>query len=171
MSKPQPASTQLESWMRMLGSKDGLVRQKARKSLVAVGKPAVSALIKALQDSKVNQVRWEAAKALGALGDPRSIPALVEALEDRDSDVAWLAAEALIKFKKAAWPPLLQRLIKKGADSDAVRQGAHHIFRKQQEAGVKDVLAPLVKALGANKDPESIPLAAYDILRGKKGKA
>jgi HEAT repeat protein len=117
MSKQPSSAKSLKSLMDMLASKDGMIRQKARKSLVAVGKPAVSSLTKALQDSKSGHVRWESAKALGAISDTRSIPVLVKALEDNDRDVAWLAAEALEEFQKAAWPPLLRPLIKRGAES------------------------------------------------------
>jgi HEAT repeat protein len=77
MSKPQPARTKLETSMDLLGSKDGMIRQRSRESLVALGKPAVPRLMEAVQNSERVQVRWEAAKALVAIGDTRSItPAL-----------------------------------------------------------------------------------------------
>jgi HEAT repeat protein len=97
--------------MDMLAGKDAATRLKARKALVALGKPAVSSLTQALQNSRLDHLRWEAAKTLGAIGDTRAIPSLVKALEDGDRDVAWVAAEALKKFKKADWPPLLRALI------------------------------------------------------------
>jgi len=53
----------------LLASEDGMIRQKARKTLVALGKPAVPSLVQALQSSRVDQARWEAAKALAAIGD------------------------------------------------------------------------------------------------------
>ena len=173
MSEQQRIGTNLESWMKMLASKDGMIRQKARKSLVALGKPAVSSLAQALQDSKSDQIRWETAKALGAIGDTRSIPPLVKALEDTDLDVAWLAAEALKKFKKAAWPSLLRALIKVRQDSSAsvsLRHGAHHVLRKQKENGFNDLLASLTKALESNTASESTPVAAYDILKRMRAK-
>lgn len=98
MGKQKMTGTNIESLMEMLANKDGLIRKKARKSLVAIGKPAVSELTRALQNSKLDQLRWEAAKTLDAIGDIRAIPSLVKALEDNDQDVAWLAAEALKKF-------------------------------------------------------------------------
>jgi HEAT repeat protein len=107
MSKRKITGTNIESLMDMLANNDGMIRQKARKSSVALGKPAVSSLIKALQNSTSDQVRWEAAKALGAIGDTRLISPLLKALADSDSDVAWLAAVALSKFKKTAWPPFI----------------------------------------------------------------
>ena len=165
MSKAQSTGTDVEALVGMLASRNGLTRQKARKSLVAMGTPAVPCLAHALQQSSSKHVRWEAAKALGAISNASTIPVLVEALEDSDADVAWLAAEALRKFRKAAWPALLQRLLKKGAVSEALIQGAHHVFGKQKEDGFNDVQEALVKALGSSEGSEAIPLAAYDFIR------
>jgi HEAT repeat protein len=111
MNKQKSTDTNLESLMDLLASKNGATRLKARKSLVALGKPAVPSLNRTLQNSKEDHVRWEAAKTLGAIGDIRAIPSLVKALEDNNSDVTWLVAEALRKFKKIAWPPLLRALM------------------------------------------------------------
>jgi roadblock/LC7 domain-containing protein len=171
MSKTKITSKNIESLMDMLTSKDGMVRQKARKSLVALGKPAVSSLIKALQNSTSDQVRWEAAKALGAIGDTRSISPLVKALADSDSDVAWLAAEALSKFKKTAWPPLLRALIKNGPNYDLLRLGAHHVMVNQKEVGFNDLLANLMKALEPGAVSESAIVAAFEILERMKAKS
>lgn len=159
-----------ESLVDMLASKDGMIRQKARKALVDWGKPAVSPLTQALKHSRLNQVRWEAAKALGAISDTRAVPTLVKALEDTNPDVAWLAAEALMKFRKAAWLPLFQMLIKRGADSSVLRQGAHHVLWKQKEDGFNDVLATLTKALEPSGALESMRAAAQDILNRMKVK-
>jgi len=165
MSKKKPTGTSLDSLMDMLADKDGMVRQGARESLVALGRPAVSSLIRALRHSESDQVRWEAAKALGAINDARSIPTLVEALSDSNSDVAWLAAEALIKFKKAAWLALFEMLIKSGSDSPILRQGAHHVLWKQKADGFNDLLKTLIEALDSSTDPESATVAAYEILK------
>jgi HEAT repeat protein len=157
--------------MDRLASKDGMIRQKARESLVALGKPSVSSLIQALQNSPSDQVRWEAAKALGAIGDTRSIPSLVKALEDSNFDVAWLAAEALSTFKKTAWPPLLRALTKDGSHSVLLRQGIHHVLVNQKEDGFNDLLATLIKALEPSAVTESAIVAAYEIRKRMKAKA
>lgn len=154
--------------MDMLGSKDGTIHQNAREALVALGKPAVSSLIQALQNSRLDQVRWEAAKALGGIG---SIPPLVKALEDGYSDVAWLAAEALIPYKKAAWPTLLEALIKSVSNSAVFRQGAHYVLVNQKEDGCNDLLATLLKALESSSASESSTVAAHDILKKMNAKA
>jgi hypothetical protein len=171
MSRQKLTGRNLGSLMVVLASKDGATRQRARKTLVALGKPAVSPLTQALQNSEVDHVRWEAVKTLGAIGDSRAIPSLVKALEDSDPDVAWLAAEALRKFKKAAWPALLRVLIKRGADSALLRQGAHHVLRNQREVGFNDLLATLRKALESGSVPVSTTVAAYDILKRMKARS
>jgi hypothetical protein len=170
MIKQKWIDTNLTSLMDTLASKDGATRQKARKSLVALGKPAVFSLTRALQNSKVDHIRWEAVKTLDAIGDIRAIPQLVNALEDTDPDVAWLSAEALRKFKMVAWAPLLRALIKRGLDSALLRQGAHHVLKNQREDGFNDLLATLTKALESNTAEESTPLAASKILKRMKAK-
>jgi len=168
MNKQDLTGMDLTSLMELLASEDGMIRQKARKSLVVLGKPAVPFLVQALQNSRVDQVRWEAAKALAAIGDTcdtRSIPSLVKALEDRDFGVTWFAAEALKKFNKAAWHPLLSKLIKDGLESILLRQGALHVLRHQKEDGYNDLLATLIKALANDTVPESAIVAAYEILK------
>jgi hypothetical protein len=172
-SKQKLTRTNLESLMKMLASKNGVARQKARKLLVDFGKPAVPSLTKALQNSKLYQVRWEAAKALGAIGDIKAIPSLVKALEDKFPDVAWLAAEALRKLKKAAWPVLLRTLIKRGSHSILLRRGAHHVLKNQKENGFNDLLKTLTKALELESltVQESTTMAAYIILKRMKAKS
>jgi HEAT repeat protein len=171
MIKQSWIDTDIPSLMGRLAGKDGATRQKARKSLVALGKPAVLSLIQALQNSKVDHVRWEAVKTLNAIGDTRAIPPLVGSLEDSNIDVAWLAGEGLSKFKKVAWLPLLRALIKRGSDSAALRQGAHHVLKDQKEDGFNDLLEALSKALVSNSGEEWTPVAASEILRRMKAPA
>jgi HEAT repeat protein len=171
MNEQKRAGTNLESLMDMLENKDGVIRQKAREALVELGKPAVSSLIQALQNSRQDQVRWEAAKALGGINDTRSVPSLVQALEDNNSDVAWVAADALKTFRKAAWPPLLQALIKGKSESVALRKGAHHVLVDQKEDGFNDLLATLLQALESSSAPELSAVAANEILKRMNAKA
>ncbi len=170
MSKQKLIGINLGSLMNLLASENGATRMKARKSLVALGKPAVPSLTRTLQNSKEDHVRWEAAKTLGAIGDVRSIPALVSALEDSDQGVVWLAAEALGKFKKIAWPPLLRALVKSEKDSVSLRLGAHHVLRKQKEDGFNDLLSTLRTALESSTASESTPFAASNLLKRMKTK-
>jgi HEAT repeat protein len=172
MNKQKWTGTNLESLMDLLASKNVATRLKARKSLVALGKPAVPSLNRTLQNSKEDHLRWEAAKTLGIIGDIRSIPVLVTALEDSNPDVAWLAADALRKFKKAAWPQLLNALSKRTrSNSFLLRQGAHHVLRNQKEDGFNDLLAILIKTLESNSLPISTLAAAYNLRKRLKEKS
>jgi len=165
MDTQQPIDADLKSLMKMLESKDGMIRQKARLALVEMGDPAVIPLSEALMHSKLDQTRWGAAKALGVIVDPRSIPALVNALDDTDSDVAWLAGLALKKFEKAAWKILLQKLIESGVDSVRLRNGTRHVFSGQKEEGFNDLLEELMTALEDTSLPEASAIVATEILK------
>ncbi len=171
LNKQNLTSTNIESMIDMLANKNGLIRQKARKLLVALGKPAVPSLTSILLNSKLVHLRWEAAKALGSIDDTRAISSLVKALEDKDQDVRWLAAVALSKFKKAAWRQLLNALIKSKPDSVLLRQGAHHILLDQKEVGFNKLLTALSKSLESGSDPETTAISAFNILKQLKAKS
>ncbi len=167
--KRKYTEAEIASFMQLLLDRDGATRETARKSLVAVGKPAVHYLSQALQESGSDQFRWEAAKTLGQIGDSGGIPVLVSALEDRNHDVAWYAAEALKKFRKIAWLPLLHALVNKGSESVRLRQGVQHVLRGQNEAGFGDLLQSLMNALQSGSVHESSAAAANGILKRMKG--
>jgi HEAT repeat protein len=168
MYEQKQSGISAQSLVKLLENEDGKVRTKARKSLVTIGKQAISPLSLVLENSKIYKARWEAAKALGEIGDLKSIPTLVKALEDPESDVAWLAAKALEKFRKAAWPELLRALVERGADSTLLQHGAHHILRKQKMEDYNDLLEILRTSLETGSAPESISPAAYNILERMK---
>ncbi|MEM4359193.1 MAG: HEAT repeat domain-containing protein, partial [Candidatus Bilamarchaeaceae archaeon] len=60
--------------------------------VVAIGEPAVPALIDALKD-KNEDVRYGAAIALGKIGDARAVPALIDSLNDK----GWIVREGAAK--------------------------------------------------------------------------
>ena len=66
-SKNAPAG--IPELIAALASSSPVARKKAREGLVALGRPAVPALIQLLSHRQPH-VRWEAAKALGAVADP-----------------------------------------------------------------------------------------------------
>jgi hypothetical protein len=74
------------------------------------------------------------------------------------------------KFKKVAWLQLLRALIKSKPDSVSLRQGAHHVLRKQKEDGFNDLLATLRTALESSTASESTPFAASNLLKRMKTK-
>jgi HEAT repeat protein len=170
MNKRKTIVPGFDSLLEMLASRDGQMRQKARKSLVRLGKPVVNPLIKALKKSNQIQIRWEVVKVLGDIGDVECIPQLVKALEDGDTDVSWLAAEELSRFKKEAWYLILNALINDKSYGEALRSGAHHVFFKQKSKGYNDLLEKLNKALEPDSIRKPTKVVAHAILKRMKTK-
>jgi HEAT repeat protein len=175
MSKPADATSErnlsnnpdtdragIDTLIGKLRSHDGLVRQQARNSLVAMGSKPVASLVQLLADPK-DQVRWEAAKALSEIGDPSAASALVMALEDKSFGVRWLAAEALIGLEKDALRPLLEAL-EEDAGSIRRRHGAHHVLSILAEQGLRDQVAPVLAALEGMEPETDVLLAVRKVL-------
>ena len=161
-SHADPAT--ISSLIADLASHDELIRVRARQSLVAIGRPALTSLLEALADHN-KWVRWEAAKALGQIGDPAVAPALVKVLEDDIFDVRWLAAEGLIAVGHEALVPLLQALVE-GSDSEWLREGAHHVLHDlaKGDLQVQEVIQPILATLGDIDAPVEVPQAALTAL-------
>jgi HEAT repeat protein len=66
----------------------------AGDALVAIGSPAVPALLEVLQ-AGVHPARLEAVRALARIGDERAIPALFTALDDSSALIEYWANEGL----------------------------------------------------------------------------
>jgi HEAT repeat protein len=153
----------IKSLVADLDNKDGIVRVRARKSLVAIGGQAVKPLVKALA-SKREWVRWEAAKALGQIIDPMAVQALVKALEDKMFDVRWLAAEGLISMGREALVSLLETLVEH-PDSFWIREGVHHVLHDINKGALKEKLHPVLAALESFEPTVEVPLAAKAALQ------
>ncbi len=151
---------EIDELVRDLGSADGMVRQRARETLVDLASPAVTSLVRLLKDPR-NQVRWEAARALGDIADPAAAEALVTVLGDRVFDVRWLAAKGLIAIGRDSAVPLLHGLIVTSG-SKLSREGAHHVIhdllRHDEELG--EALGPVLVALEDAESSVEAPLAA-----------
>ena len=150
-------NTAVEALVDVLSSRDGFLRQSVRKSLVAIGEPAVGFLIQALS-SKDRNVRWEAAKALEEIGDPEAARALVDRLRHDHFGVRWIAAEALIKFGKRGLEPLLSELLR-DPHTGFLKDGAHHVLYtlSQKDHSLHDLLMPIVSSLGAVNTVDMTP--------------
>ena len=150
-----------------LRSKDGIRRERARKSLVRLGKSAVPTLIGLLSD-KNEHMRWEACKALGSIKDPEAAGSLVGALSDRGMEIRWLAAEGLIDLGRSSVIPLLDAL-ELQFDSLFLRQGAHHVLHALQRQRLLDesTLAVLdsLRSLGPRMAVALAAKKALDSLR------
>lgn len=149
---------ELTALVNSLASKDGMIRQHAREQLARIGKPAVEALIGALDDHR-ERVRWEAAKSLMTIADSRAASALVKHLQDDDFDVRWLAAQALIALQEESLPALLNEL-QLHADRIRLREGAHHVLAKLRNGQVTMIIKPVLDALNRLESELTVPVAA-----------
>ncbi len=153
----------IDSLIADLGSQNGLVRVRARKSIIAIGGQAVEPLSQSLT-SKRRWVRWEAAKTLGQIGNAKATAALITALEDKLFDVRWLAAEGLITIGFEALVPLLTAL-KKHPESRWLQEGVHHVLHDIDGRELKRILRPVIVALESFEPSVEVPLAIELVLK------
>jgi HEAT repeat protein len=137
----------LEELKTQLGAEDAPTRQRAREALVAIGEPAVPALVELL-GSPSARLRWEAAKAFTELPEPASIPGLVLLLADRQSEIGWLAAVGLINLGNRSVPFVLQAL-NEHAESKRFRSASHHVLHdlSARSSVMRDILRPVLDVL------------------------
>ncbi|MFH0915573.1 MAG: HEAT repeat domain-containing protein [bacterium] len=154
----------LPSLIESLSDRNGLVRDRARHTLVLIGSPAVPALLELLKNP-TKRPRWEAAKALGAIAEPSSIPALVELLSDRESEIRWLGAVGLTRVGPRAIPQVLRALIEKPESID-IRRGARHYFHDigRENPVVQEIVAPVLDVLGDVDPVSALPPKAQQAL-------
>jgi len=149
--------------VKEFASSSAIDREIAREALVAIGKPAVQALVEALSNPD-DQVRWEAAKALNCIADPAAVPALVTALGDERAGVRWLAAEVLIALGHASLEPVLKALTDP-ANVSWLREGAHHVLHELTRRESAERLRPVLEALEDFEPGLTAPLAALRALQ------
>jgi HEAT repeat protein len=146
-----------------LQKKNGVERERARKELVKIGKPAVGPLVKLL-NHKSQHLRWEACKALGSIRDPSSAASLVEALCDDSIEIQWLAAEALTSLGTKSLVPLLGALETR-FDSVLLRQGARRVLNALRREGLLNGKTQAVLTSMRSLFPQvPLGLAAYEAL-------
>ncbi len=159
----------IQSLIQSLSSSDGWARQRARRTLVQIGKPAVEALTEALADPH-DQVRWESAQALSEMCDPRAAPSLVQTLEDGNSSVRWIAANALIALGSRGLPPLLKALMQR-SESRNLRDGARHVLHALSGGDLPAILAPVLAALDGPAPIFEVPHKAHTALHALRGES
>lgn len=96
-------------WVSLLADPDAPGHKEAVDVLVEIGRPAVPALIEALEGDSWLQA-FRACEALAAIGDRRAVGALKRALEHPNSNVRWAAAEALGQLQSRLARGRLQRV-------------------------------------------------------------
>ena len=116
-----PTDPRIPPLLSDLAGGNPVVRERARETLVAIGKPVVPALIQMLSYRRP-LARWEAAKALCGIADPLAATALVNALDDEDDEVRWVAAEGVAALGGYGLAALLAELLER-ARSSWFRQG------------------------------------------------
>lgn len=85
---PDPAA--IPDLVTALHLEDPMLRRLAAEALVAIGEPAVPALIETLAGGQ-DLARIEAARGLAMSDDPRAVPALFEALDDPSALIEYWA--------------------------------------------------------------------------------
>ena len=129
--------------------------EKARDTLLRIGKPAVPALIKILKMNRENHgVRWCAAELLGLIKDERAIPALAKIMHERTDALRLKSVFALGQIGK----PAAKILIKESQRTD--RSGQRFLISALGKSEDKAAVKPLVIILLSNSLPEC-RLAAY----------
>lgn len=154
---------EIESLLNRFASDDGRDRERARRELVRMGEQAVPALLYAARTGSW-QVRYEATKALAEIDSASTIAPLVAALHAGEG-IRWIAAERLAHLGRPAVEAILRELISH-ANSVGLCQGAHHALHDLDDAGLKELVAPVVTALGELDRVEAAPVAAYAALEG-----
>lgn len=94
------AESAVNSLLIALRFDDMYLRVAVTGTLIAIGRPAVAGLVRALFDNNA-AVRRAAAKALGKIGDRDTIKPLTVALKDGDAGVRKFAEEAINRLQTA----------------------------------------------------------------------
>ncbi|HEY6906553.1 MAG TPA: HEAT repeat domain-containing protein, partial [Ignavibacteriaceae bacterium] len=153
----------IEELVKDLANPDGIVRQKARYTLVKMGDPVLDHLIE-LQGSVKHLARWEAVKAISEIGSRHSIPLLIKALDDDEFDVRWLAAEGLIEIGYSSVYPLLKSFIS-NKDSIHMKEGVHHVLKGLEIRGLYEDKYGIIQALESFTAPIKLQLKVINLLK------
>ncbi len=154
-----------------LASEDGVVRERARKALIAEGGyEIVHAQIGELTDPR-RQVRWEAVMVLSGIADPVSALPLVHAMEDQDSDIAWIAAEGVAKLSDSGLAAVLSRLTNGSSSTQFCRLALHSLKLLRATCKNAEELDAVMHALDSLEPTLAAPVAAYEALQKLSGAA
>jgi HEAT repeat protein len=146
---------------------NGLIREKARHSLVNMGTRVVPYLHK-LADIDDDTFRWEICKTISEIADENSIDILIKVLKDPNGDIRWIAAEGLIHIGRKSIPSLLREIMHSN-DSLFLREGAHHVISKLVYNKDKDRFLSLLDSLESKSETSELaPLEASRLLSGIK---
>jgi len=132
--------------------------EDARTQLLAIGSPAIPALLEAVRLEK-GGTRLEMTRLLRQMADPASATALVELLTDDDFDVRWEAVEGLSAMGYDGLEPLVTAIIQ-APGSLKLRNSAHHILHHIAAEGYYTLLKPLMMAIEGAIPNVEVPATA-----------
>ena len=158
----------IEALINDLGSKDGIVRQKARNALVQIGLPAMESLTVAFETKKNIYAHWEAAKAISTIGGPEAVRPLLHALADDDFSIRWIATEGLIAVGSIALESLAKVLVSE-ENPPFFYESSHHfihdlISKKIIDEEMALQIEPLLKAFSKTASTQLISQEAARFL-------
>jgi HEAT repeat protein len=133
----------------------------ARTQLLAIGSPAVPALLAAVHVEKGGS-RLELVKLLRQMAEPAMAGTFVELLSDNDFDVRWEAVEGLSTLGYDGLGPLISAMIK-NPGSMKLRNAAHHVLHHVASQGYYILLKPLMMAIESNMPDIEVPAAALKV--------
>ncbi len=144
-------------------TEDGAQRQRARLSLVGMGKVIIPFVNEYLEDND-ERVRWEIAKSLEEMKNPEAAPAMVKLLMDEVPGIRWLAAEGLINLREHGLISLLKGL-QVNFHSTLFREAALHVLRELNRQDLLDENGiKILKTLEGPAPAVSVPFAATEAL-------
>jgi HEAT repeat protein len=136
----------IETVIQAMTTGDPVMRFRASRALVRMGRGAVEGLACLLRESANEDVRRSSAEALVQIADSRAVPTLIAALRDDNNLVRKAATEALGKLKdRRAVEALCEAL---EADTWFVAGGAADALA---QIGDEKAIGPLLKALGDDR--------------------
>lgn len=146
---------------QLRGENSGDNKEDAGTQLLAIGSPALPALLAAVR-SETGNARLEIAKMLKRLADTSSAETLLELLSDDDFDIRWEAIEGLSAIGYDSLKPLISAIIQ-NPGSMKLRNASHHILHHVAAEGYYSLLKPLMMAIEGDIPNVEIPAAARKI--------
>jgi hypothetical protein len=140
---------------------EGACAEDARTQLLAIGIPALPAILEAVRIEK-GPARMEMAKLLRQMADPATAGALVELLSDDDFDVRFEAIEGISSIGYDGLAPLIAAIIR-NPGSLKLRGGAHHVLHHVASLGYYELLKPLMMAIEGPIPNVEVPAAAREV--------
>lgn len=111
------------------------------ESLLAIGPPAVDALLQVLRDSVSGEERRNAASLLGGLQDPRAIPALLDIVHtDEDILTRRTAVRGLVRLQLPETVPALEAVLTADDDRFVRISAAYGLAQLGQPQGVTELM-------------------------------